>query len=159
MSKNAAILFLSLGCLLSGLLVGVTGTYLVLMPHYTKKGAQVFFTAEAYKLGEAANRSFQAYKHESKPVAIYALSEYLLAMKKAQEIPENVRLVDDRGLYLDMMLTHARLARLYAQTGQTNLSAEHFSEALGCAKQGTPSVTNQASLEQFVDRIDRSAHD
>ena len=76
--KNTAILFISVGCLVLGLLVGTTGTYLVLMPHYTKKGAEVFFTAEAYKLGEAAERSFQAYKHESKPVAIYALSEYLL---------------------------------------------------------------------------------
>ena len=139
--------------------MGVAGTYLVIMPHYTKKAAQTFFTAEAYKLGEAAHRSFRAYKHESKPVAIYALSEYLLAMKKAQDIPENVRLVDDRGLYLDMMLTHARLGRLYAETEQTDLSAQHFSEALKCAKQGTQSVTNQASLQEFVDRIDRNAHD
>ncbi len=158
MSKNATF-FLSLGCLLLGLVVGIAGTYLVIMPRYTKRAAEMFFTAEAYKLGEAAERSFHAYKHESKPVAIYALSEYLLALKKAEDIPENVRLVNDRGFYLDLMLAHARLGRLYAETEQTNLSGEHFSEALRCAREPNQAITNQASLLEFVDRIDRNAHD
>ncbi|HTL17920.1 MAG TPA: hypothetical protein VL793_11830, partial [Patescibacteria group bacterium] len=70
MSNNgAATLFFSLGCLLFGLVVGISGTYLVIMPHYTKMAAQTFFTAEAYKLGEAAQARFHACKHESKPVA------------------------------------------------------------------------------------------
>jgi hypothetical protein len=58
-----------------------------------------------------------------------------------------------------MMLTHARLGRLYAQTEQTNLSVQHFSEALKCAKKGVQTVTNQDSLLELVDRIDRNARD
>lgn len=142
-------------------MLGIAGTYLIIMPHCTKMASRTFFTAEAYKLGEDAQRSFDAYKHESKPVAIYALSEHLLALKKAKEIPENARLLNDRGLYLDLMLTHARVGKLYAETEQTNLSAQHFSEALKCAKEAGDgaSITNQTSLQEMVDRLDRNGHD
>ncbi len=83
-----------------------------------QNGVRNFFTAEGYKLSEDAQRSFYAYKHESKPVAIYALSEHLLALKRAKDIPVNARLLNDRGLYLELMLTHARVAKLYAETEQ-----------------------------------------
>jgi hypothetical protein len=160
-SKSSVIFFVSLGCLLLGVMLGIAGTYLVIMPHCTKMASRTFFTSEAYKLGEDAQRSFHAYKHESKPVAIYALSEHLAALKKAKDIPENARLLNDRGLYLELMLAHARVAKLYAETEQTNLSAEHFSEALKCAAEAGDgaAITNQISLQATVDRIDRNAHD
>ena len=142
-------------------MLGITGAYLIIMPHYTKMASRTFFTGEGYKLGEDAQRSFYAYKHESKPVAIYALTEHLLALKKAKDIPEKARLLNDRGLYLELMLTHARVAKLYAETQQTNLSAEHFSEALKCADEAGDgaAITNQTSLQAMVDRIDRNPHD
>jgi hypothetical protein len=87
-SKNSVTFFLSVGCLLLGVMLGIAGAYAIIMPHYTKMASRTFFTAEAYKLGEDAQRSFYAYKHESKPVAIYALSEHLLPLKKAKDIPE-----------------------------------------------------------------------
>jgi hypothetical protein len=160
-NKNTIIVVVSLGSLLLGLVLGIVGTYLVIVPHYTKMAAQTFFTAEGYKLGEDAQRSFYAYKHEIKPVAIYALSEHLLALKKAKDIPENARLLNDRGLYLELMLTHARVAKLYAETEQTNLSAEHLSEALKCAEKAGDGlvITNQTSLQAMVERIDRNAHE
>lgn len=160
-SKNSVIFFLSLGCLVLGVILGIAGSYLVIMPHYTKMASRTFFTAEAYKLGEDAQRSFYAYKHETKPVAIFALSEHLLALKKAKDIPEKARLLNDRGLYLELMLTHARVAKLYAETDQTNLSVEHFSEALKCAEEAGDgaTITNQTTLQAMVDRIDRNAHD
>ena len=61
----------------------------------------------------------------------------------------------------DMMLTHARLAKLYAETGQTNLSAQHVAQALACAKVAGhwSLVTNWTTLEELVGEIDRRARD
>jgi hypothetical protein len=84
-----------------------------------------------------------------------------MELKKAEEMPGCTGLIPKDAILLDMMLTHARLAKLYADTDQANLSLQHVNEALACARSADKwsSVTNQTSLQALVDRIDHGAHD
>jgi len=56
-----------------------------------------------------------------------------------------------------MTLTHARLAKLYAETGQTNLSEQHINEALNWAKEGHifQWITNKSTLMELVPKFDK----
>ena len=147
------------GCCVLGLVFGIGGTYVVVVPHYAKLVAGTIFAAELTKIGEEERQSYEAYKHESKPVAIYALSQLLNTLRKAEEISENAFFLPKREISVDMMLAHARLAKLYAETGETNQSAQHVAEALSCAaKSGTcQTITNQAALAEFVAKIDQKS--
>jgi hypothetical protein len=111
---------------------------------------------EMTSVGEMENRAFQAYLHESAPVAIYALTQALNKEKEAEQLG-GTPFMSKQIISVDLLLTHARLAKLYAQTGQTNLSSQHFEEALNYAKtEGKlQTITNQAALLDFVAKIDK----
>lgn len=151
-------LFASLGCLIVGLLLGAGGMYVVQWTRNTKAIANTAITTEFTKLGEAGEQAQAAYRHETKPVAIYALSQYLSGLQKAEGIPG---MVPQYPIHSDMMLTHARLANLYAETGQSNLSTQHVAQAIACAKVAGhwSEITNWARLDEIVGRIDRNAKD
>jgi hypothetical protein len=141
------------GCLVVGLAVG----YFYAQASAGRVVANTFASLEMVDLGDSGNRAFQAYQHETIPVAIYSLSEYLDKLKAAEQAGETP-FVSSQILSIDMMLTHARLAKLYEQTGQTNLSEQHFSEALGCAKaDGKLTIKNRDALLDFVAKIDKGA--
>jgi hypothetical protein len=141
------------GCLIIGLAVG----YLYAQASAGHGVANTFALLKFTDLAETEDRAFQAYQHESSPVGIYALSE-ALDMEKAAEKAGATRFVSSQMLSIDMMLTHARLAKLYEQTGQTNLSERHFSEALDCAKADSKlTMTNRDTLMDFVAKIDKGA--
>ncbi|MEI6195224.1 MAG: hypothetical protein WCS42_12935 [Verrucomicrobiota bacterium] len=108
-------------------------------------------------LGESSKRAQNAYQHESRPVAIYALTELLDKQNATDHIGETA-FMSKQIISIDLMLTHARLAKLYAEDGQTNLSEQHFNEAINCAKVGKKStITNRDTLMDFVTKIDRGA--
>jgi hypothetical protein len=67
----------------------------------------------------------------------------------------NTNFLDKKIMAIDMMLTHARLAKLYAETGQTNLSEQHIAEALNYAKDGIRLITNEVVLMDFVAKLDK----
>jgi len=141
------------GCLIAGLAIGYFGA----MAKYGSTVANTLACLEMVDLGDSGNRAFQAYQHESIPVAIYSLSEYLDKLKAAEQAGATP-FVSSQILSIDMMLTHARLAKLYGQTGQTNLSEQHFSEALDCAKADSKlTITNRDGLMDFVAKIDKGA--
>jgi hypothetical protein len=96
--------------------------------------------------------AMQAYKHDSVPVAIYALTE-LLNKQKAVEQNGGTALLGKRIASMDLMFTHARLAKLYAEAGQTNLSEQHISEALQCDRD----FTNRDELMDFISKVDKGA--
>ena len=99
----------------------------------------------------------KAYQHDSVPVAIYALTEVLDKQKVAEQFGETP-LLSKQMISIDLMLTHARLAKLYAEAGQTNLSAQHIDEALRYAKvDRNLEITNQDELMDFVAKIDKGA--
>jgi hypothetical protein len=159
--SNKMVLVTSLACLMGGLLLGAAAVYLVESGRNVRGGADRADTSEFIKLGETGERAFSAYRHETKPVAIYELSQYLAALQKAEDSPGLAAYMPKGGLRSDMMLTHARLAKLYAATDQPSLSTQHIAQALECAKTAGPwsSVKNWTALEQRVARIDRNAKD
>lgn len=155
--KNRIILVGCMG-LIVGFVLGVGGTYVAITQYAATRAAGTLFVVEQMKLGEASERAHQAYRHESKPVAIYALSEYANMLKKTHEMPENPRLMTRRMLAFDLTLAHARLAKLYAETGETQLSAQHVTEALAYAqKSSAAGITNQTGLAELIDRLDQKA--
>ena len=116
---------------------------------------------EVLRVGEASKRAQRAYRHETKPAGINALSDLLMELQKAETMPGYTNLIPNDALVMDIVLTHFRLAKLYAAEGQTNPSMRHIFEALTCS-QGLSDrygLTNQTRWLEFVDRIDRTAHE
>ncbi len=155
------VLATSLACLMGGLLLGAAAVYVVESGRNDRGGADKADMSEFIKLGETGERAFSAYRHETKAVAIDELSQYLAALQKAEDTPGLAAYMPKGGLSSDMMLTHARLAKLYAETNQPGLSTQQIAQALECAKTAGPwsSATNWTVLEQRVARIDRNARD
>jgi hypothetical protein len=99
-------------------------------------------------------RAFDAYSTESKPVAIYAISEYLANLDQLRDRSYSYMAMSDSSN--SRFQAHALLARLYAESGETNLSAQHLKLALGFAgtadNPSISSVTNQATLWSYIDQ-------
>ena len=96
-------------------------------------------------------QALDSYQTESRPVAIYVLKEYLDNAERLRGRSNSYIITTESRD--GMMHMHAMLARLYADSGETNLSAEHLKTALEYAK-GTgdhPAVTNQATLWDLID--------
>lgn len=93
-----------------------------------------------------------ATRAESTPVVIYAWSRYLDNAERLRGRSQRFWVRTESPFVL--MDGHGCLAKLYAQIGDTNLSGEHLALALRYA-QATgryPSVTNQATLWDFLDQ-------
>lgn len=151
MSKHS--LLYCIGCLVLGLVVG----YFYARASAGRVVANTFATLEFTDLGESSEHAMKAYQHDSVPVAIYALTEVLDKLKAAEQLGETP-LLSKQIISIDLMLTHARLAKLYAEAGQTNLSARHIDEALRYAKvDSNLEITNQDELMDFVAKIDKGA--
>ncbi|HEX3889298.1 MAG TPA: hypothetical protein VHX90_00485, partial [Verrucomicrobiae bacterium] len=134
--------FYCIGCLVLGLAAG----YFYAQVRAGHVIADTFATLEMTDLGESSERAQNAYQHESIPVAIYALTELLDKQKTAEQIGETP-FISRQIISIDLMLTHARLAKLYAEAGQTNLSVQHIDEALNYAKADNKlTITNQDEL-------------
>ena len=153
MNKKAY--FISVGCFILGLVLGVGVTWRV-GSHFVAKG---YFATKLNELVEAKQEADEAYYHGSKSWAIYALSHYLAELKEAQELglgqmPESFKnpWTDKLGISTGLVMTHGRLADLYGAVGQTNQSAQQVAEALKCAKDSGGRflwVTNRAKLAEF----------
>ena len=141
-----------IGCLIVGFAIGYFYAQAVIGKHI----ADYYASINLIVLGESGNRAYRAYQHESSSVAIYALAENLDKLKQAEDIGETP-FISKQILSIDLMLTHARLAKLYAETGQTNLSSQHIVEALDYAKSGGKfsEITNQAALMEMLAKFDK----
>ena len=156
MSKRAY--FVSIGCFVIGLALGVGGTYFFAMAHWGKTTADGLFLIKELEVADSGTRAFEAYQRESRPVAIYALSQHLVTLQKAHEIgSESPVFMTRLEILRGMMFTHARLAKLYTEAGQTDLSAKHVAEALRFAGETGkfPAVTNQPALTEIVAMFDQ----
>jgi hypothetical protein len=142
------------GCLIAGLAIGYFGA----MAKYGSTVANTLACLEMTQTGEADDRAFQAYQHESSPVAIYALTEALDRLKTAEDFGETPYL-SKQMMGFDGMMINGRLAKLYLATGQTNLSEQRVADALKCA-QDVPAcraITNQAALMELIAKADEKA--
>jgi len=109
-------------------------------------------TLQFMHLADSEERAWKAYQHDSVPVAIHAMTE-LLNEQKAAEKNWGTAFLGKHIVSMDLMFTHARLAKLYAEAGQTNLSEQHISEALQCDRE----FTNRDELMDFVSKVDKGA--
>jgi len=144
--------FNCIGCLIAGFAIGYFYDEAVTGKHI----ADYYGSINLLFLGESANHASHAYQHESSPVAIYALTEFLDMQTKLAHTETN-NLSNKKMFSDDMTLTHARLAKLYAETGQTNLSEQHIDEALNWAKEGHifQWITNKSTLMELVAKFDK----
>jgi hypothetical protein len=156
MSKKAYLI--SIGCFIVGLLLGVGGTYFFVMAHWGRVTADGLALLKEGEIAESGQEAFAAYRHESKPVAVYALTQYLETLKQGEEIGSgNPVFMSKTGINNYLMLTHGRLAKIYTELGQSDLSAQHVAEALRCASQDQHlrGITNQATLTAILARVDQ----
>jgi hypothetical protein len=139
-------------CLIVGLAIGYFCEEAVTGKHI----ADYYASLDLLFLGESGNRASHAYQHESSPVAIYALTEFLEMHTKLAQMETN-NLSNKKMFSDEMTLIHARLAKLYAETGQTNLSEQHIDEALNWAKEGRmfQGITNKSTLMELVAKFDK----
>jgi hypothetical protein len=154
MSKKASLI--AFGCFI----IGVGSTYFFGMGYWSKQTANGLALIKELEIAESSQQTFAAYQHESPQVAIYALSQYLDALKKAEAIgSENPVIMTKDVINCDMMLAHARLAKVYAAAGQPELSAQHIAEALKRASQDRKlqTITSEAVLSEILTRIDKGA--
>lgn len=151
MSRNSWLY--CIGYLVLGLIVG----YFYAQARAGRAAANAYAAFEITDLGESAEHAQKAYEHDSVPVAIYAMTELLDKQKAAEQIGETA-FESRQMISIDLMLTHARLAKLYGEVGQTNLSRQHIAEALRYAKSDSNlAITNRDSLMVFVAKIDEGA--
>jgi hypothetical protein len=150
MSKKAWIV--CSGCLLVGWAVG----YLVEMARAGSTIAKFLAIQQLTETGQASDRAFQAYQHESSPVAIYAFTEALDRLKTAEDFGPTP-IFPKQMMAFDGLLLHGRLARLYLTSGQTNLCEQQVDDAIKCA-QDVPAcraIINQAALMELIAKADR----
>ncbi len=161
MSKKAW--FVSIGCLLIGMILGG-----IVAMVFTGIGAARFLaSAHDSQIVELGGRAFKAYQHEDRPVAIYALTDYLSNLQDAESSGTHDQFfLPDTELQRCLMFTHARLAKLLAESSQTNASEAHIAEALKYAqKTGSDtrkiarftSITNEAQLFDIVSKFDKKS--
>ena len=153
--------FISIGCLLLGMILGG----IVAMVLIGVGAARVLASTYDMQIVESGSRAFKAYQHEDRPVAIYALTDYLTSLQEAESngIHDQIFLPDTE-LQRCLMLTHARLAKLLVDSGHADASAAHVTEALKYAqetgKDGRAiarfaSITNATQLFDFVSKFDQ----
>lgn len=158
MTRKAYII--ALGCFIVGLLLGVGGAYFCGGAYSGKQIADGLALFKEMEIAEAGQRAFAAYQHESPQVAIYALSQYLDTLKKTEEMAdENAVFMTKSGINFDTMLAHARLAKVYAASGQADRSMQQIAQALKRASQDRrlQTITNEVALTEVVARIDKVA--
>ena len=133
MSKKAWII--CGGCLVAGLVIG----YFAAMARYGSTIANTLAILQLTEMGQASDRAYQAYQHESSPVAIYALTEALDRLKTAEDFGATP-IYTEQMMAFDGSTLHGRLARLYLTAGQTNLCEQQVADALKCV-QDIPAVS------------------
>jgi hypothetical protein len=144
------------GCLILGLSVG----YFYAQARGNRAVASMFACLNIESVVASQRAANEAYEHESSPVAIYALTQSLDRLTECEQSPTNFTIagepffVSKQQFAFYMMTTHARLAKLYSETGQTNLSVQHIAEALSYAKEGGKyyAVTNDPALMEFISK-------
>jgi hydroxyethylthiazole kinase-like sugar kinase family protein len=114
MSKKAWII--CSGCLIAGLVIG----YFVALAQAGSTIANTLAILQLTETGQASDRAYQAYQHESSPVAIYAFTEALDRLKTAEDYGATP-IYTKQMMAFDGLMLHGRLAKLYLTAGQTNL--------------------------------------
>jgi hypothetical protein len=151
MSKKAY--FVAFGCFIIGLLLGIAGA----TAYLGKSVADGLFLMKDLEVAQSGIRAFEAYQQESRPVAIYALKQHLETLTDAEDLGgENPVFMTELQIAREIAFTHARLAKLHEQSGDTDLASMHVSEALRkiARTERFKSITDWDSLRDLVAKFD-----
>jgi hypothetical protein len=134
--------------LLLGLAIGLAAMYFYQLNTRDQYAREKSAASLDYHLNRQV---FDSYHAESQPLAIAALSNYLANAERLKNTGHSFYATSESEPH-DMMQAHAMLSRLYADSSQTNLSAQELQLALDCARATGrfPSVTNQSALWNFI---------
>ena len=136
---------------IGGLLVGLIIGYFIGILHAGSIMESTLTLLKETELGKSGDVAFQAYQHESRPIAIYALSQDLATLQDAQQLVDDPTSSFRLETARRMMFVHARLAKLGYGTNQ-------ISEALQCAQvagSSFSSITNETRLLDLVAKFDQ----
>jgi hypothetical protein len=136
---------------IGGLFIGLVLGYFIGILHAGSIMASGLTLLKETELGHSGDVAFQAYQHESRPIAIYALSQDLATLQDAQQLVDDPASSFRLEVARRMMFVHARLAKLGYGTNQ-------ISEALQCAQAAGPkfsSITNESELSGMVAKFDQ----
>jgi hypothetical protein len=152
--------FVSIGCLIAGFAIG----YFCALVHEGGIIADSLALLKEIEITESGKRAFQAYQHESKTVAIYALTQDLNILQDDEKLGKNPYFATPTEIQRRLMFDHARLAKLLAETGQADVSTNHIVEALKYAQETSDDpnkiarlsyITNDAQLFEIVAKFDQ----
>ena len=133
------------------LFVGLVIGYFVEMIHAGSQLASTLSLLKECELAASGDHAIKAYQHESKPVAIYALTQDLAALQDAQQLVDDPTSSFRLEVARRLMFVHARLAKLDYGTNE-------IAEALHCAQAAGSkfsSITNEAALSDLVATFDQ----
>ena len=149
----------------SFLLLGLALGYLFTIIRLGAKAAESLAFANDKQVVELGSRAFKAYQHEDRSVAIYALTDYLAALQDAENVGAHDSIfLPETELQRCLMFTHARLAKLLANSERADASADHLTEALKYAQETGKdsrkiarfsSITNESQLFDILSTFDQ----
>lgn len=149
-----------MGCLIVGIAIG----YFFALVHFGIKFASALALLKTIEISESGERAFQAYQNESRPIAIYALTQDLNTLQDAKDLGSNPLLATPTEIQRRLMFDHARLAKLLAESGETNASMENVAEALKYAQETSAdpnanarfsNITNETQLFAILNKFDQ----
>jgi hypothetical protein len=143
---NKKVWFVCLGSMVAGLAAG----YFVDIIHATSIMAKGMLLQKEIALNQSGSAAFEAYQHESRLVAIYALTQDLSTLQDTEQLIDDPAQPLHVEIEYHMMLVHSRLAKL-------DFGTNEISKALECA-QATGrflSITNETQLFELLAKCDQ----
>lgn len=153
MWKKIVLIFL---CLAIGFVLGgiVGGTYFI---SDMAKCMFMFQEKEIYAIGQAAEK---AYYNGPNEVAIWALENYVNTLSELKKERGNSKTQNPYLLILpdtDLMIAHARLAKLYQRINNIEKSKHHLEQAISCSKNSKlGGFSTEKDFSKMLDALDKS---
>jgi len=138
--------------LIFGLLLGGTGVFL----YMSKKSQRAINSFQAAESADATGRAMQAYQHEDPAIAIWELRH--LADREAEQLRQE--LVYTNAAKAELLMTRARLARLYHEQGKEPEAQTNAQLAISLLREfpgNNATATNLSSLLEFLRATDAKA--
>ena len=138
--------------LIFGLLLGGTGVFL----YMSKKSQRAIHSFQAAESANATGRAMQAYQHEDPAIAIWELLH--LADREAEQLRQE--LVYTNAAKAELLMTRARLARLYLEQGKELEAQTNAQLAISLLREfpgNNATATNLSSLLEFLRVTDAKA--
>lgn len=156
MYQKKTVIIVAISMLFAGILLGAgIGFYVSI-----KASETIAMSAELIH-GERtsfwSNRSYNAYLNEPPIVGIWGLEGMAEEFSKLlNDTIEYQLFFDKQTLYKDLLITHARLVKLYNKVGNKDKVSYHEKKALHYAELGYPSgeLNDMNNILEFVEKID-----